>query len=84
MNYTYILRCKDTSLYTGWTNDLEKRLLAHNSQVGAKYTKGRTPVELVYVEKFKTKSEAMIREAEIKRLSRKMKLDLIDNYNRNS
>ena len=48
MNYTYILRCSDGSLYTGWTNDIEKRLEQHNAGKGAKYTKGRTPVTLEY------------------------------------
>lgn len=50
MNYTYILKCKDGSLYTGWTNDLEQRVAAHNTGKGAKYTKARRPVELVYFE----------------------------------
>ena len=50
MNYTYIVRCSDGSLYTGWTNDLEKRIKAHNEGKGAKYTKSRRPVELVYYE----------------------------------
>ena len=76
MNYTYILRCADGSLYTGWTNDLEKRLMAHNSGKGAKYTRSRRPVELMYYESFPTKSEAMHREAEIKKLSREEKLRL--------
>ena len=58
-NFTYIVKCSDGSLYTGWTNDLDKRLKAHNSGRGAKYTKTRRPVELVYYEKFLTKQEAM-------------------------
>ena len=62
-NFTYIVKCSDGSLYTGWTNDLDKRLKAHNSGRGAKYTKTRRPVELVYYEKFLTKQEAMSREA---------------------
>ena len=78
MNYTYILRCGDGSLYTGWTNDLEKRLAAHNAGSGAKYTRARRPVELVYHEIFPTKTEAMRREAQIKRLSRAEKLALIE------
>lgn len=77
MNYTYILECKDKTLYTGWTNDLEKRVLVHNSGKGAKYTKSRTPVRLVYYEEFPTKEEAMRREHEIKGLSRSQKLALI-------
>ncbi|MBP3871675.1 MAG: GIY-YIG nuclease family protein [Faecalicoccus sp.] len=76
-NYTYIVRCKDGTLYTGWTNNLEKRIAMHNEKKGAKYTKSRTPVELVYFECFDTKEEAMSREFHIKKLSRKEKLDLI-------
>lgn len=79
MNYTYILRCGDGSLYTGWTNDLERRLAAHNCGAGAKYTRSREPVELVYFETHETRSEAMRREAEIKRLRRTQKLALIKN-----
>ena len=52
MNYTYILKCKDGTFYTGWTNNLEKRLKDHNEGKGAKYTKARRPVELVYYEAF--------------------------------
>lgn len=77
MNYTYIVRCKDNTLYTGWTNDLEKRMHAHNEGKGAKYTKSRKPVTLVYYEAFQTKEEAMSREYHIKRLSRKEKEKLI-------
>lgn len=76
-NYTYIVRCADDTLYTGWTNNLEKRITMHNEKKGAKYTKSRTPVELVYFECFDTKEEAMSREFHIKKLSRKEKLDLI-------
>lgn len=76
-NYTYIVRCADDTLYTGWTNNLEKRIAMHNEKKGAKYTKSRTPVELVYFECFETKEEAMSREFHIKKLSRKEKLDLI-------
>ncbi len=76
-NYTYILRCKDGTLYTGWTNHLEQRLAAHNAGKGAKYTKNRRPVELVYYECFQTKEEAMRREYAIKRLKRDQKLLLI-------
>lgn len=77
MNYTYIVRCKDNTLYTGWTNNLEKRIEAHNAGKGAKYTKVRLPVELVYYEQFETKEEAMRREFEIKQLTRKQKDALI-------
>ncbi len=77
MNYTYILKCSDGSLYTGWTNDMEKRLKAHNEGRGAKYTRGRTPVELVHVEEFDTKEEAMKREYAIKHMNKKQKERLI-------
>ena len=77
MNYTYLLECADETLYCGWTNDLEKRVNAHNSGLGAKYTKPRRPVKLVYFEEFETKEEAMRREAAIKRLTRYEKLKLI-------
>lgn len=77
MNYTYILECKDKSLYTGWTNHLEERVKAHNKGKGAKYTKGKLPVSLVYFETFSTKEEAMKREYEIKHLTRLQKLKLI-------
>ena len=62
MNYTYIVKCSDGSFYTGWTNDLEKRIKAHNDGKGAKYTKSRRPVVLAYYEEFHTKEEAMRRE----------------------
>jgi putative endonuclease len=78
MNYTYILKCKDGSLYTGWTNDIEKRLQAHRSGKGAKYTRGRGPLELVYLEGWDTKSEAMSREVYIKSLNKEQKLDLLE------
>ncbi|MFV0362083.1 MAG: GIY-YIG nuclease family protein [Suipraeoptans sp.] len=77
MNFTYIVRCKDESLYTGWTTDLDERIRAHNEGSGAKYTRGRGPVELVYYESYKTKEEAMKREYAIKHMSKKEKLDLI-------
>ena len=77
MNYTYIVRCRDGSLYTGWTNNLEKRLKDHNSGRGAKYTKSRRPVLLAYYEEFATKEEAMCREWEIKQMKRQEKILLI-------
>jgi len=76
-NYVYILRCADNTLYTGWTNDLGKRIKAHNSGKGAKYTKARKPLELIYFEEYKTKKEAMKREYEIKQLARSKKEELI-------
>ncbi len=75
--YTYILRCADGTLYTGWTNDLTKRVQAHNDGTGAKYTRSRRPVTLVYSESFETKEEALRREAQIKHMSRKEKEELI-------
>ena len=76
MNYTYIVQCSDGTLYTGWTNDLTQRLNAHNSGKGAKYTRSRIPVVLIYYESFFTRQEAMRREYSIKQLSRKEKLEL--------
>ena len=75
--FTYILRCADGSLYTGWTNDLQHRLTAHNSGRGAEYTRARRPVTLVYWETLSTKSEAMRREWAIKHLTRAEKLALV-------
>ena len=76
-NYTYLLRCGDGSLYAGWTNDLEKRLEAHQSGKGAKYTKAHQPVELVYHETFATKEEAMRREYELKQMTKAQKEALL-------
>lgn len=78
MNYTYMLKCADETLYCGWTNDLEKRLKVHNDGKGAKYTRSRLPVTLVYYEEFETAKEAQKREYQIKNLSRKEKLKLIE------
>ena len=72
-----MLKFSDGTLYTGWTNDLEKRVEAHNSGKGAKYTKARRPVELAYYEEFETKEQAMKREYAIKQLGRKEKQELI-------
>ena len=76
-NVTYLLRCSDGTLYCGWTNHLARRLEAHNAGKGAKYTRSRRPVQLVYQEAFSTRREAMVREAAIKKLSRKEKEQLI-------
>lgn len=78
MNYVYILQCIDGTLYTGYTNDLNKRIQVHNTGKGAKYTRGRLPVKLVYSEEFNTKSEALKREYHIKTMKRKSKLELIN------
>lgn len=75
--YTYLLKCSDGTYYCGWTDSLEKRLKAHNSGKGSKYTRARLPVELVYYEEFETKQEAMSREWHIKRLPRTEKEKLI-------
>ncbi len=80
MNYTYILECKDGTYYTGWTNNLNKRLKDHNDGKGAKYTKARLPVSLIYYEEFQTKQEAMSREYVIKHMTRKEKSKLISEY----
>lgn len=77
MNYVYILRCADGSLYTGWTNDLEKRVKTHNAGKGAKYTKTRLPVELVYYEEYVEKGDALSREFSNKKLKKTAKEKLI-------
>ena len=82
MNYTYLLRCSDGTLYCGWTNHPEKRLAAHNAGTASKYTASRRPVEMVYLEEWETKQEAMRREAGIKKMSRKEKTELIGTGNR--
>ena len=73
----YILECNDGTLYTGWTNDIDKRFKAHNDGKGAKYTKGRRPLKLVYLEELATKSEALKRENEIKQMTKDTKRQLI-------
>lgn len=80
MNYTYIIKCADNTLYTGWTTNLKKRIDCHNSGKGAKYTRTRIPVTLVYYEEFGTKQEAMRREYQIKQLSRQEKETLIASH----
>ena len=77
-NYTYLLRCADGTFYCGWTNHLMERVRMHNEGRGAKYTRGRRPVELVYYEEFATRQEAMRREYAIKRLNRKDKQLLME------
>lgn len=80
--FVYILKCGDGSFYTGWTNDLNKRLKSHQRGKGAKYTKGRLPVELVYFEEAGDKSEALKRETVIKSLKRTAKAALIAGFSR--
>lgn len=70
MHHVYVLECSDGTYYTGYTTDVERRVAEHDAGDGAKYTRGRTPVELVYTERFESKSAAMSREYEIKQLSR--------------
>ena len=77
-HYVYILRCADDTLYTGYTTDPERRLREHNAGEGAKYTRGRTPVEIVHLESHDTQSAAMSREYEIKQLRRSRKVRLIE------
>jgi len=77
--YIYMLRCGDGTLYTGITDDVDKRLAAHRSGKGAKYTRGRGPLELVYTEELADKSTALKREIQIKKLSRPEKLKLLEN-----
>ena len=72
----YILQCGDGTLYTGITNDLKKRLAAHRNGTGAKYTRGRGPLKLLYKETRKTKSRALKREAAIKKMSRAAKIEI--------
>lgn len=79
MFIVYIVKCKDDSLYTGFTTNLENRLKKHNAGKGAKYTQARGPVTLMYSETFDTKSDALKREYQIKQLSRVQKLLLINN-----
>ena len=78
MNYAYILECCDGSFYCGWTNDLEKRIAAHNRGKGAKYTRSRIPVKLAYYEAFDTKEAAMSREWHLKQLTHDEKKALAD------
>ena len=77
-SYVYVLRCGDGSLYTGWTNNLKQRLAAHKNGKGAKYTKGRTPIELVYFEEFGDINIAIEREKQLKASNRKNKESLIN------
>jgi putative endonuclease len=76
-HYVYVLRCADDTLYTGYTTDVERRVAEHRAGEGAKYTRGRTPVELVHTEAFDSRSAAMAREYEIKQFSRDRKERLL-------
>ena len=77
--FVYMVECADQTLYTGWTTDVERRLKAHNAGLGARYTRQRGPVRLVYVEEVADRRTALKRELQIKRLSRAEKLKLIGN-----
>ena len=77
--YTYIVECEDGTFYTGWTKQLENRMRSHNEGKGAKYTRARLPVRLVYYEVFATRQEAMKREYAVKQLTRQEKLKLFEN-----
>ena len=83
MHYIYLVRCSDDSLYCGWTTDLKRRIDAHNGHIsgGAKYTRGRRPVTLVYAESFHQKQEAQRREYAIKRMTKSKKWSLIKGAN---
>lgn len=78
--YVYIVKCSDNTLYTGWTTNVEARIKVHNSGTGAKYTRGRLPVTLVYWEALKTRSEALSREVVIKKMSKVQKIKLIKSH----
>lgn len=80
-HYVYLLLCKDNTLYCGYTNNLIKRINTHNSGKGARYTKCRLPVKLIYYESFSSKSSALKREIKIKKFSKKEKLKLIQQRN---
>ncbi|MFC7172441.1 GIY-YIG nuclease family protein [Haloplanus litoreus] len=77
MHYVYVLECADGTYYTGYTTDVERRVAEHDAGEGAKYTRGRTPVELVHTERYETRSAAMSREHEVKSLSRAAKERLV-------
>lgn len=79
--FVYIVKCSDGTLYTGWTSDPQRRLAAHNVGTGARYTRGRRPVKLVYCEECGSKEEALSREFRIKKLDRLEKLKLITGKN---
>lgn len=83
MPYTYLLQCSDGSYYTGWTTDLESRLKAHNEGRGARYTRGRLPVRLIYWEECDGRNEAMRREAAIRKLKRREKEMLVKFISKN-
>ncbi len=80
LHYVYIVRCQDNTLYTGYTTDIDRRIAEHNQGIGAKYTRGRLPVSLEYVEEYQSKSQALSREYEIKAMKRIDKLKLLESW----
>lgn len=84
MNWAYLVRCKDGSLYAGWTNNLEKRVKAHNAGTGAKYTRAHGPVTLAWAQEYETKQQAMQQEAKIKRMRKEEKEHLVQAYQKNN
>ncbi len=78
MPYVYILKCRDSTYYTGYTVEIDRRLQEHQNGLASKYTRGRTPVELVYLEELPTKSAALQRELELKGLTRANKQKIIE------
>ena len=83
MNYTYMLKCSDGSFYTGWTNDLRKRVRTHAAGKGSRYTRSRLPVALVYFEEYEEKREAQSREVLLKQMSHSEKEDLVRRFSGN-
>ena len=79
--YTYIVACADSTYYTGWTTDITARVAAHNAKIGARYTRSRVPVQLVYWEEYNDKQSAQRREVAIKRMTRAQKVQLISDFN---
>lgn len=82
--FVYLARCNDGSYYTGYTNDLERRIVLHNKGNGAKYLRGKGPVELVYVKEYKYYKNALNEEKRIKKMRKEQKQELIDNYEKNN
>lgn len=80
MSWAYLVRCNDGSLYAGWAADIEKRVETHNSGKGAKYTRSRLPVTLAWAQEYATKSEAMVQEAALKKMTKAAKEALVQQY----
>ena len=82
--FVYMLKCEDLSLYTGITKDIEKRFKMHSEGKAARYTRTRRPLEMVYRESCKTRTEALVRECAVKALPKEKKLALIEQFNANN